>query len=242
LLLAANHDELEGRPWLPPARHWPEQNDVTAGQDQLADGTWLAVSDRGVVAGVLNRPGTLGPAQGKRSRGELPLQALDYESAEAAAEALAHLDPSAYRPFNLVIADATHAYWLSARDGVRRIEVVPIGEGLSMITAHDLNDADGSARIRHYRPLFEAATVPDPDQADGRGDWRAWEALLSSRQGAPDGGAESAMNVQLAGGFATRSSSLIALAQPQFPPRPPVWRFCHGAPDSGRWTDIAFNA
>ena len=245
LLLATNRDERTDRPWLPPARHWAQDNGedsgedrehVTAGLDQLAGGTWLGVNDRGMVAAVLNRPGTLGPAENKRTRGELVLEALDFESAQAAADALRHLEPDAYRPFNLVVADAQDAYWLAAREGEARIHVEEIGEGLSMLTAHDLNDAQGSSRIRHYRPLFEAARVPNPDC----GDWTAWETLLASRQGAPGTGPENAMNISMDDGFGTRSSSLIALPRPQPPPRPPVWRFCHGAPDSGRWTDITF--
>lgn len=240
LLLAANRDELEGRPWLPPARHWLAESaefreNVTAGLDQLAGGTWLGVNDRGMVAGVLNRPGTLGPAPNKRTRGELPLEALDHESAEAAADALKHLNPAAYRPFNLVVADADSAYWLAARDGEPRMHCAEIGEGLSMLTAHDLNDAERSARIRHFRPLFQASIAPDPDS----GAWSAWESLLASTQTAPDAGPDGAMNVRLEGGFGTRSSSIIAIPRPQYPPRTPIWRFCHGAPDTARWTDIA---
>jgi uncharacterized protein with NRDE domain len=244
LLFAANRDELEGRPWLPPARHWQgetgeNRETVTAGLDQLAGGTWLGVNDRGMVAGVLNRPGTLGPAPDKRSRGELPLEALEYESAEAAAEALKHLDPAAYRPFNLVVADAANAYWLCAREGETRIHCNAIGAGLSMLTAHDLNDATHSARIRHYRPLFQAAAVPDPDSRQND-TWAAWEDLLASTQTAPNAGPEEAMNICLKSGFGTRSSSIIALPRPQYPPRQPIWRFCHGSPDTRRWTEIEF--
>ena len=35
LILAANRDEMTGRPWLPPARHWSERAEVIAGQDGL---------------------------------------------------------------------------------------------------------------------------------------------------------------------------------------------------------------
>ncbi len=68
LLLAANRDERLDRAWQPPARHWPEQPDVLAGRDCSAGGTWLGINDRGLVAAVLNRTGTLGPAPGKASR------------------------------------------------------------------------------------------------------------------------------------------------------------------------------
>ena len=62
LILAANRDELKTRAWLPPARHWPERDHVTAGIDELAGGTWLALNDDGVCSAILNRPHSLGPA------------------------------------------------------------------------------------------------------------------------------------------------------------------------------------
>ena len=120
LLLAANRDELQSRPWRPPARHWPDRPDVVAGLDVQAGGSWLGVNDDGVVAAVLNRVGSLGPAAGKRSRGELVLEALDHADAAAAAKALADLDPEAYRPFNLLIADAQDAFWLRHAGGLPR--------------------------------------------------------------------------------------------------------------------------
>ncbi len=41
LLLAANRDELRGRPSLPPGRHWPDRPQVRAGLDVEAGGSWL---------------------------------------------------------------------------------------------------------------------------------------------------------------------------------------------------------
>ena len=110
LILGANRDEMVGRPWQAPGRHWDDRPNVVAGLDELAGGSWLGVNDEGVVAAILNRVGTLGPAAGKRSRGELVLDALDYPDAAEAAEALAALDPEAHRPFNLVIADNRDAF------------------------------------------------------------------------------------------------------------------------------------
>ena len=89
LILAANRDEMIDRPWLAPARHWPDRPEITAGQDSLAGGTWIGINDHGVVAAILNGHGALGPAEGYRSRGELPLEVLDHADAAAAAEAAA---------------------------------------------------------------------------------------------------------------------------------------------------------
>jgi hypothetical protein len=89
LLWASNRDEMADRPWSPPARHWPDRTEVVAGRDELAGGTWLGINEAGVVAGVLNRRNTLGPQPGKRSRGELVLDALDFADA---ADAVAMLN------------------------------------------------------------------------------------------------------------------------------------------------------
>ena len=140
LLLAANRDEMAGRPWRGPGRHWPDRAHVVAGMDEEAGGSWLGVNDHGVVAGVLNRAGSLGADPDKRSRGELVLEALDHADARAAAEALADLDGHAYRPFNLVVADNRDAFWLRNGDDnpAGEVESRTIPPGLSMLTAHDL--------------------------------------------------------------------------------------------------------
>lgn len=238
LILAANRDENQGRAWRAPARHWPDRDNVVAGLDELAGGTWLGLNDYGLVACVLNRPGTLGPAPHKRSRGELPLEALDHAEASVAAEALGHLDPSAYRSFNMLIADARDAFWIAAREGERQIHVQPIEKGLSMLTAHDLNDEAGSARMRHYRPQFRAAQPPEPDSDD----WQSWTRLLECRETAPDAGPESAMTIHMEDGFTTSSSSLIALRRPGLKSENSdicaIWRFRGGAPDETLWKPV----
>lgn len=231
LLVAANRDEMADRPSKAPARHWEDRHDVTAGLDVLAGGTWLGVNDQRVVAAVLNRIGTLGPAPGKRSRGELPLEALDHESAEAAMEALAHLEPNAYRTFNLVVADPDKAYWL-ANDG-KTIAVHAVPEGLHMITAFDMN-SENSPRMRHFLPLFRTSDEPDPDLDD----WRAWQALLTSRDRDPGTGEKGTMMVETSTGFGTVSSSLIAIpARSRFEAKT-RWLYCDDRPDMGDWAAV----
>src|ERR1700719_1673890 len=120
VIIGANRDEMIDRPAEPPGRHWPDREEVVAGRDLLAGGSWLGLNDWGVAAAVLNRHGSLGPAAGLRSRGELVLEALDHADAVAAAEALSYLDPAAYRSFNLIVADNRDAFWL-CHDGAGRI-------------------------------------------------------------------------------------------------------------------------
>ena len=223
LILATNRDEMADRPWKPPARHWPDRPQVTAGLDLLAGGTWLGLNDQGVVAGVLNRPSSLGPRPHFRSRGELPLEALDHDEASAAAEALSHIEPASYRAFNMVIADKVRAFWLRNRGDGTGVEVMEIEAGLSMITAHDLNDP-ASPRIARYLPLFRAAAPPEP----GAGDWSTWSTLMAARDHDARDGPGGALLVAGDGGFGTVSSSLLALGAGGGEDR--VWLFAAGPP------------
>ena len=124
LIIGANRDEMRDRPARPPAHHWDDRDHVVAGMDELAGGTWLALNDDRLVAAVLNRYGSLGPDATKRSRGELPLEAVDHAEAKQAAKALALLEPESYRTFNMVIADTLDAFWVRS-DG-KRVEALEI--------------------------------------------------------------------------------------------------------------------
>ena len=241
LILGANRDEMASRPWRPPGRHWPDRDDVVAGLDLEAGGSWLGLNESGVVAAILNRTGTLGPAAGRRSRGELVLEALDHADAADAADALTALDPAAYRPFNLIVADNRDAFWLrhadDSGDGCP-IEARPAPAGLSMITSSDLDDVDGSPRVRAYLPLFRRADAPDPD----RDDWAAWEALLASRVHDAAESQRAAMRFEMPNGFATVSSALVALPAPHRRGTTPAFRFASHLPESGPWRDVLHDA
>jgi len=232
LLFAANRDEMLDRPWQPPARHWPDRPDVVAGRDELAGGTWLGVNDHGVAAAVLNRVGSLGPTTDKRSRGELVLEALDHADAAAAAEALANLDGTAYRSFNLVIADNRDAYWVRST-GADSVDMAPIAAGLSMITSGELNDPD-SPRIGNFLRRFRDAPPPDVEA----GDWTGWETLLASRLYDAAEGPHEAMCIVTDRGYGTVSSSLIALPSPDNFEQNTVWRFAAGCPGDADYAPV----
>ncbi len=196
ICLAANRDERLARAWDPPGPFWPE---IVAGRDRAAGGTWLGINASGVVAGVLNRPGSLGPAPGKRSRGELPLIALRQPTARAAAEAIVALDAGDFRSFNLIVADRDEAVFVRGL-GQGQAAAVALEAGLHMITAHDPNDP-ASPRVARHLPRFRAATPPETDG------WASWRAILADRSGdAPE-----QINVSPRAGFGTVCSALIAL-------------------------------
>ncbi len=235
LILGANRDEMRDRPWQAPARHWPDRPEVVAGLDELASGSWLGLNDHGVVAGVLNRTGSLGPAPGKRSRGELVLEALDHSDATAAVTALGELDGRAYRSFNMFIADNRDAFWLrNGGDGAGRVDVFPLPDEVSMLTASDLCDPK-SPRVRFNRQRLLNAEAPRPES----GQWAAWEALLSSREELPGSGPESAMAIETGGLFGTSSSALMALPAIARPDLKPVWTFASGLPRPGAYRPVS---
>lgn len=201
LLLAANRDERVDRACLAPGRHWADQPDVVAGLDVAGGGTWLGINDAGVVATVLNRAGTLGPAPGKRSRGVLPLLALRHGSARAAAVAIAALDGGLWRGFNLVVADREAAIFLRGT-GDGAIVARELSPGVHMVTAADPDDMD-SPRIAQHLPRFRAAPLPLPPN------WTGWAALLTDDAGPR----EAALFVPVQNGFGTLGSTFVGLGR-----------------------------
>jgi uncharacterized protein with NRDE domain len=104
LVVGANRDELLDRPAVPMTVLRDANPRIVGGRDELAGGTWLAVNDAGVVAGLTNRPATKDTT--KRSRGELPIALAAHTSARAAVDALlAELRPSDYNPAWLLVGD-----------------------------------------------------------------------------------------------------------------------------------------
>jgi uncharacterized protein with NRDE domain len=216
VLLAANRDERLDRAWDPPAAFWPG---IAGGRDRAAGGTWMAVNRHGVVATVLNRLGTLGPADGKRSRGELPLLALAHPTARLAAQAIERTDAGQWRGFNMVLADPRGAVFVRGT-GEGRPEARALPDGVWVVTAYDPNDLD-SARTARHLPQFRAAPAT-PD---------AWAALLADNSG----DAAEQLNVLPRGGFGTVSASVIVLAAG----RPPDWRFAAGPPHTAAFAPVA---
>jgi hypothetical protein len=231
-MIGANRDEMIGRPAAAPGRHWPDRPEVIAGRDLLAGGSWLGINDWGVAAAILNRTGSLGPAPGQRSRGELVLEALDHPDAVAAAEALSHLDPTAYRTFNLIVADNRDGFWLRHAD-TGRIEVRPLKDGLSIIAAGEIDDLR-TRRLVLAAPRFRAAQPPDPD----RDDWMEWQALLSNSESPPGEPPDSAMRFRLPHDYGTVSSALIALPEPNAGERKPRFRYAQWQPVANPWVDV----
>lgn len=234
LIIGGNRDEMRDRPWTPPGRHWKDRPEVVAGLDRLGGGSWLGINDSGVTAVVMNREGTLGPARGKRSRGELILEALDHSEAREATQALCDLDPGAYRAFNLFVGDPLSACWLRNRGTGESVERFGIPPGLHMLSARELDDSE-VARIRIYLPRFRDAGTPDPE----RGAWHTWQSLLASQLYPEEDGPHAAMNVNPTGAFGTVCSHLVAIPRHPGFEKKPVFLFANGPPDDNPFVSIA---
>lgn len=208
VLIGANRDEMLGREWDPPAAYWPELPGVVAGRDRSAGGSWLGINAHGLAAAVLNRTGTLGPAPGKRSRGELPLLALREASLQEAEAKMLALDAGQYRSFNLVLADARGAVFLRGLEAGAP-QAQRLDAGCWMITSGEANDT-ASPRIARHLPKFRTARAED------------WPALLADDAPPED----SALNIPPHGGFGTVSSALITLRRAA----PPEFLFAAGPP------------
>jgi hypothetical protein len=215
---AANRDEMAGRPWEPPAEYWPG---ICGGRDMLAGGTWLALNQAGVMAAVLNREGTLGPAPGEESRGQLPLLALRQGSAAAAAKAIGALDAGMYRAFNLVLADEAGAFFIRGL-GAGRAEILPLAAGVHMVTAGEPDDM-ARPRIARHLPRFATAAFAQ------------WGALLADKTGPR----EAQLNIVAAqnDGFGTVCASLVSLPHQGVTEH----KFAAGPPDIAEFLKIGWN-
>jgi hypothetical protein len=182
VLLLGFRDEFAGRPWQPPARHWPG-SPLVGGRDEQAGGTWLAVHPCVPrVSCVLNTRGQPAAPEHRRSRGELPLRAA-AEGPQALAQLHADLGTLArYDPFFLICADlnangpAASALMLSWDGTGAGLEQLRTGTHLITNAGHTYppGNRDPDPKAEHWGPQF-AAHRPGADPAatikDAWGDW-----------------------------------------------------------------------
>jgi uncharacterized protein with NRDE domain len=133
LIVAANRDERLDRPAVPITALRERGPRILGGRDELAGGTWLAVNEHGVVAGLTNQPSFNGRDPAKRSRGELPLAfARRPSAAEAVQEVSAALDPASYNPCWMLVGDREALFFIGIAGGGRP-EVEQLGPGLHVL-------------------------------------------------------------------------------------------------------------
>lgn len=104
LIIVANRDEFHPRP-TKSAHFWSsnsdsEQNNILAGQDLQAGGTWLGVNTQNDFAALTNIRGAINTNKNAKSRGELVTLALDGKNTINRDWLIKH--SGEYNPFNLV--------------------------------------------------------------------------------------------------------------------------------------------
>jgi uncharacterized protein with NRDE domain len=187
LILAANRDEYHERPAAPLAK-WLAPNDILAGRDEKAGGTWLGL-DRarrfGIVTNFreLQRPRRSAPSRGRL----IP----DYLASDASPEThLGRLETDApgYSGFNLILGDLEQLWYASNRQD-QFARALPAGiHGLS----NEFLDSPWPKlqRVRRsFDSWLEGAADVRPDQAVP-----ALFAMLADRTPASEGSASTGLS------------------------------------------------
>ena len=157
LLVATNRDEKLDRPAAGPTLEVDTAIPRLRPIDQSQGGTWLGINAMGVFAGITNR--FMAPADpSRKSRGELPLLALEEPSARMAANRLSAISAHDYNAFHLVIADLKEA-WVVWSDGtqIQREALLP---GIHVITESSYDAGEDLRRSYLSNRATEIAKTP----------------------------------------------------------------------------------
>jgi uncharacterized protein with NRDE domain len=165
LIVAANRDELYDRPTVAMTALREAGPRILGGRDELAGGTWLAVSEHGLVAALVNQPSMEGRDPTKRSRGELPIAFASHPTAaEAITEVTAKLDAAAYNPCWLLVGDRDALFSVGIPGG-SRLEVEQLPPGLYILENQPLRAK--SAKVDRVSDLIAQARARQPDSGQG---------------------------------------------------------------------------
>jgi uncharacterized protein with NRDE domain len=158
LLVGANRDERLERPALAMTVLNESGPRILGGLDDESGGTWLAVNEHGVVAGLTNRPSPEGRDPTKRSRGELPLALARHgDAASAVDDFVTRFAPVDYNPAWILVGDRTSLYALDMTDGAAPA-VEQLGPGVFVLENNPLHGA--SPKATHVRALLGPTSTP----------------------------------------------------------------------------------
>jgi uncharacterized protein with NRDE domain len=200
LIVGANRDEILERPATPIAVLDEGPPRVLGGRDELSGGTWLAVNEHGVCAGLTNQP--LGDAKdpSKRSRGELPLAlARGATAPEAVEEFLLAYRPEDYNGAWLLVGDRTSLFFVDFT-GLAGASAVALPAGVHVLENRALGEP--SPKVDLVREMLGTPT-------DGDGVVAAFRRVLADHR-IPEGDERpNAANCVHLESFGTRSSCIV---------------------------------
>ncbi len=134
LIVAANRDEFYKRRTAP-AHFWEDNLEVLAGRDLEKMGTWMGVTKKGRFAALTNFRDPKEITNGKRSRGELVANALQYQGDIMGYMQSLEKNKDLYPGYNLLAGDADDLYYYS-NIGQELQKVTP---GIYGVSNHLLN-------------------------------------------------------------------------------------------------------
>lgn len=179
LIVAANRDEHYDREATALRVLSSARPTILGGRDQLAGGTWLAVNEHGVVAGLTNKPADAGRDPAKRSRGEIPLVlAAEASAADAVGTLEATLSPSDFNPCWVLVGDRDSLHYVDMTGpsgarievlspGVHILENKPLGEPCDKVEhvrnlVGDLTDRSVADALTGLRAALVNHVIPRP--------------------------------------------------------------------------------
>jgi uncharacterized protein with NRDE domain len=231
LMVAANRDELLARPAEPMVVIRDDAPRILGGRDLLAGGTWLAVNEDGVVAGLTNGRAPGGRDATRRSRGELPPALATHASAELAVDAFATaFRPRDYNPAWILVGDREALFFIDMSDGNAPV-IKRLPPGMHILENRPLGAL--SAKVDHVRSLLGRV-----EEHSGDGLQERLRAVLANHQVATSD-PESALPVGAAcvhsERYGTRWSGIVTVGDNTRVP--PAFRYADGPPCITRFVD-----
>jgi uncharacterized protein with NRDE domain len=199
LLVGANRDEYLDRPSDAVTVLDDGPPRVLGGRDLRAGGTWLAVNEDGVCAGLTNQP--LGDAldRSKRSRGALPIALTGYRTAaQAVEEFVGTFDPADFNGCWLLVGDRSSLFFVdfTGADAV----ATPLAPGVHVLENRPLGAASPKVDL-------VLATVGEP--SDAVTTEAVFRTVLADHRIPPEDERPTAGSCVHLDGYGTRSSCLV---------------------------------
>jgi uncharacterized protein with NRDE domain len=232
LLVGANRDEFLNRPAVPITVLRADGPRILGGRDLRLGGTWLAVNEHGVFAGLTNQP--LGEARDptRRSRGELPLALASHSSARlAVADLLDAHRPEDYNGSWLLVGDPDALFYVDFT-GLVEATAVPLPPGVYVLENRPLGAP--SPKVDHV--VGSLGPLGDVETAVAR----LRQVLADHSDPQPMkvfDGPKSASNCVHLGEYGTRSSSIIRIGE-DLMERPALW-VADGPPCTAPFIDVS---
>lgn len=191
LVLAANRDEFTNRRTAPLA-YWQDFDEVLAGRDLQAGGTWLGLNSKGRIGAITNFREPQAVTTDCPSRGEILSRYLTANADDSDFISNLEMKASKYRGFNLLFGNSDTMYYYSNRAEAMQ-QLKPGVYGLS----NHLLDS-GWPKVERGKMLFKEALSnstfrvediftllgdnhqPPEELLPDTGIGKAWERLLGS--------------------------------------------------------------